>query len=125
MKAAGKDGMNIGTYTFKKRNFTVIYRDLVLKKYKSVWFVSLTSDQYYGEPKFDQFYQYVRKLKDAIEADGSESVCNYKGIEEVSNEDYMILFNEIKDHEEAYKVVSKSNGVEVIELDDDVDYSDI
>ena len=37
----------------------------------------------------------------------------------------LLLFNEVQSHEEAYKIVAKSNGNEIVEILDDVDYSDL
>jgi hypothetical protein len=125
LKFAGKDGMVIGDHTFLNQRFTVIFRERVLRKYKNVWFVSLHSDQYYVEPEFKKLYQYVRKLKDAIETDGSGHLCHIKADEEVNDDDYAVLFREIQEHEEAYKVISKSSGNEIVEILDDVDYSDL
>ena len=125
LKFAGKDGMTIGDHVFLPQRFTVLFRDKVLRKFKNVWLVSLHSDQYFIDSDFTKFYKYIRKLKDAIETDGSGLLCHIKVDEEVTDEDYTILFNEVQSHEEAYKIVAKSNGNEIVEILDDVDYSDL
>jgi hypothetical protein len=62
-------------------------------------------------------------MKDAIEKTGRS--CILKPSREVTPCQLKVLYNELMEHERAADVYAKSNGIEVVEDLDDLDYSDL
>jgi len=123
-----KNGMIINGVNFLDKPLCSIFRpDLELFE-KNSWFISLDSDQLdavvKGKPHFQKLYEYGRKLKDALEID-LNTVVIFKPKRNLTDYEFQIISNEVMEHERAYNTISRSNGVEIHELLDDYDDSDL
>jgi hypothetical protein len=116
-------GGKIGEVNFRDQKISVFFRNNVTGFESNAWFICLTSSQFQNGPVFLKLREYGKKMKDAIEKTGRQ--CVLKPSREVSPCQLKVLFNELKEHEKAADIYAKSNGIEVVDDLDNLDYSDL
>ena len=123
-----KNGMMINGVTFLNQPLCPLFRPDLEKFEKNSWFISLEGEHLEavvkGKPHFMKLYEYGRKLKDALEVDVS-TVVVFKPVRHLTEYEFKIISDEVIEHERAYNTISRSNGVEIHELLDDYDDSNL
>jgi hypothetical protein len=123
-----KNGMMINGVSFLNQPLCPIFRPELMKFEKNAWFISLDTEQLDAvvneKPHFSKLYEYGRKLKDALELDVNNIVL-FKPVRQLTDDEFKIISDEVIEHERAYNTLSRSNGVEVHELLEDYDDSNL
>ena len=120
--------MMINGVSFLNQPLCSLFRPDLEKFEKNAWFISLDTDQLDSvvneRPHFSKLYEYGRKLKDALELD-LNTIVLFKPVRHLTENEFKIISEEVIEHERAYNTLSRSNGVEVHELLEDYDDSNL
>ena len=123
-----KYGMVINGVEFKRQFVSTLFRGEFDPFDKNSWFISLQGDQLEavvnGEPHFGKLYEYARKLKDALERDDN-AIVNFKPNRTLTEAQFKSLVEEVIEHDNAYQTIARSNGLEIHEVLDDYDDSEL